>query len=229
MRWRPKPAGWPSYMVSKKQSRGGVAFYWQPPTWARQCGLPLRPEALGTDFAQAKARCVTTSLILNSWHGAQTTALVSRIRPWALSTGWWTSIGPRQNGLKLAAGTRADYERVLTLVTQHKLKDGRKFGDLSLNSITPGAADKIHEQILATESGESTSHSQARNGCLSKSMGCCLPFSSWQSSCTKFQLTRSARLKLSGIFGESSKSRNSRARKKNIAEKWIRNWQSIRS
>ena len=34
------------------------------------------------------------------------------------------------------------------LVSRHKLKDGRRFGELSLRSITPGAADRIHEQLL---------------------------------------------------------------------------------
>ena len=49
---------------------------------------------------------------------------------------------------KLADGTQDDYDRVLALVSGHKLKDGRRFGELSLRSITPGAADKIHEQLL---------------------------------------------------------------------------------
>ena len=39
---------------------------------------------------------------------------------------------------------------VLALVSRHKLKDGRRFGELSLRSITPGAADRIHEQLLVT-------------------------------------------------------------------------------
>ena len=41
-----------------------------------------------------------------------------------------------------------DYDRSLALVSGHKLKDGRRFGELSLRSITPGAADRIHEQLL---------------------------------------------------------------------------------
>jgi integrase len=55
--------------------------------------------------------------------------------------------------LKLADGTRADYDRSLTLVAQHELKDGRKFGGLSLKSITPGVADRIHAQILTAAGG----------------------------------------------------------------------------
>ncbi|MET0528984.1 MAG: hypothetical protein ABW003_11700, partial [Microvirga sp.] len=57
MHWRRKPLGWPEYMVSKTLSCGRVGYYWQPPTWARKRECPLRSEALGTDFSQAKARC----------------------------------------------------------------------------------------------------------------------------------------------------------------------------
>jgi hypothetical protein len=49
---------------------------------------------------------------------------------------------------KLAQGTQIDYDRSLRLVAEHKLKDGRRFGDLALRSITPGAADKIHDNLL---------------------------------------------------------------------------------
>ena len=40
MHWRQKPAGWPEYMVSKTLSRGRVGYYWQPPTWSRETGMP---------------------------------------------------------------------------------------------------------------------------------------------------------------------------------------------
>ena len=51
---------------------------------------------------------------------------------------------------KLAEGTQADYDRSLNLVAKHKLKDGRSFGELSLTSITPGVADRMHEHLLTS-------------------------------------------------------------------------------
>ena len=148
MLWRRKPSGWPEYMVSKTLSQGRVGYYWQPPTWARERGCPLRSEALGTDFSRAKGRCDD---VLNpqfeAWRKKETLSTARAIVgtfDWMLEQ-YKTS--PKWRNL--AAGTRADYDRSLSLVAQHKLKDGRRFGDLSLKSITPGAADRIHEHLRA--------------------------------------------------------------------------------
>ena len=54
---RRKPKGWPSYMAEKKLASGQIAYYWQPPTWARKGGCPVAPEPLGADYADAKRRC----------------------------------------------------------------------------------------------------------------------------------------------------------------------------
>ena len=148
MHWRRKPAGWPEYMVTKTLSRGRVGYYWQPPTWARERECPLQSEALGTDFSRAKARCDD---VLNpqfkAWRKNEITPSAGRSLvgtfDWLLEQ-YKTS--PKWQ--KLAAGTRADYDRSLVLVAQHRLKDGRRFGELSLRSITPGAADRIHEHLL---------------------------------------------------------------------------------
>ena len=37
--------------------------------------------------------------------------------------------------------------RRCSLASQHKLKDGRTFGSLALNSITPGAADRLFDKL----------------------------------------------------------------------------------
>ena len=55
---------------------------------------------------------------------------------------------------RLAPGTRADYDRSLAMVAQHKLKDTRAFGELSLKSITPGVADLLHARLLKGEKGD---------------------------------------------------------------------------
>jgi hypothetical protein len=147
MRWRRKPAGWPEYMVSKILSQGHVGHYWQPPTWARERGCPLHSEALGTDFSQAKARC---DEVLNPQFQAwRKNGSLSAERPVIGTFDWMLEqykTSPKWQ--RLAAGTRADYDRSLKLVAQHKLKDGRRFGDLSLRSITPGVADRIHDHLL---------------------------------------------------------------------------------
>jgi hypothetical protein len=134
-------------MVGKKLSRGTVGYYWQPPTWARGKGCIHRAEALGTDYAEAKRRCDE--------------GLDPQFQAWCQGNGFSPSVcsvgtfswmvaqykaSPKWQSL--TNGTQADYDRVLESVTSHKLKDGRRFGDLALRSITPGAADRLHAQLL---------------------------------------------------------------------------------
>ena len=54
---------------------------------------------------------------------------------------------------KLPAETRSSYDRMLKMVSVLLLKDGRAFGTLTLASITPGAADRLHERIKVNPKG----------------------------------------------------------------------------
>jgi hypothetical protein len=49
---------------------------------------------------------------------------------------------------------------VLHLAANHRLKDGRSFGELSLASITPGVADRLHAKIF--EGGKGNRHRTAK-------------------------------------------------------------------
>ena len=62
-----KPLGWPDYM-EPKPSKGVVRYYWNAPSWARKRGCPIKSEALGSDYAVAKARCDTFfNPLFDSW------------------------------------------------------------------------------------------------------------------------------------------------------------------
>ena len=132
---RRKPLGWPSYLAEKHLSGGRVGYYWQPPTWARKLGCPIKAEALGSDYAEAKRRC---DEILNAQFHAwlRHDEIGDLLRPlpgtflWLIAT---FKASPKY--LKLSSGTRADYDAVLSLVAAHKLKDRRSFGELTLKSI----------------------------------------------------------------------------------------------
>src|SRR5262245_9388605 len=50
--------------------------------------------------------------------------------------------------------TRGHYDAKLKLIADHKLKDGRRFGEMSLRSITPGAADKLYAKLLIGPDGK---------------------------------------------------------------------------
>ena len=62
-----KPPGWPKYMEAKPLA-GGIRYFWNAPTWARKRGCPIKSEALGIDYAAAKARCDDyLNPLFNSW------------------------------------------------------------------------------------------------------------------------------------------------------------------
>jgi hypothetical protein len=145
---RRKPLGWPRYMVTRPLKSGAVAYYWDVPSWAKKNGCTLEIAALGTDYAGAKKRC---DEILNpqfdAWRKREEVA--PPIDHAALATfDWMISIyksSPHYQ--KLAAKTRKSYDAALRLASQYKLKDGRNFGALLLNSITPGTADRLYAKL----------------------------------------------------------------------------------
>jgi hypothetical protein len=145
---RRKPKGWPSYMAEKKLASGHVAYYWQPPTWARKTGCPVQSEPLGTDYAEAKRRC--DDILNPHFHAWLRQDEVSETsRPLRCTFDWLVTVyktSPKY--LKLTPGTQADYDAVLSLVSRHMLQDGRSFGELFLKSISPGAANRLHAKLV---------------------------------------------------------------------------------
>jgi hypothetical protein len=151
---RRKPLGWPRYMVARRLKSGSTAYYWVIPTWAKKNGCVLNIEVLGTDYANAKKRC---DELLNpqfdAWRKREDIALpFGQAAPDSFD--WMVAIyksSPHYQ--KLPAKTRKSYDAALKLASQHPLKDGRKFGMLSLSSITPGAADRLFAKLKERSNG----------------------------------------------------------------------------
>jgi hypothetical protein len=150
-----KPHGWPDLMAAKRLSTGAIGYYWAPPTRARRAGCPVLPEALGADYGAAKQRCDD---VLNphyrSWlakgEGVEpgTERAMRGTFDWMVAT---YKASPKYT--RMPAETRSSYDRMLNMVSVLTLKDGRTFGSLTLPSITPGAADKLHERIKVSPQG----------------------------------------------------------------------------
>ena len=146
---RRKPAGWPKLMVAKRLKNGATAYYWDLPTWAKKKGCTFGSEALGTDYARAKERC---DQVLNpqfdGWlTGSSPEAIVSN-RPAVGTFDWLVSIYkalPKYT--RRPEKTRKSYDAALRLVSQHKLKDGRLFGSLSIPSIKPATVDVLFDKL----------------------------------------------------------------------------------
>jgi hypothetical protein len=150
---RHKPAGWPKLMVAKRLKTGATAYYWDVPTWAEKKGCTLGSEALGGDYALAKQRC---DEVLNpqfdSWRVGGSASVVMSNRPAAGTFDWMVSIYkslPKYT--RRPERTRKSYDSAIWLVSQHKLKDGRPFGTLSIASIKPATTDVLFDKLRIVE------------------------------------------------------------------------------
>jgi hypothetical protein len=147
-----KPVGWPKYMRAKRLSQGLEAYFWEPPTWARKQGCPVRAEALGHDYATAKRRCDET---LNpQFHSWRTRSSIPNQGPAEGTFDWMVAIYKQNRKYtSLPARTIKDIDRALAHASKYPLNDGCNFGTLQLTSITPGAADKLFERLRLKEDG----------------------------------------------------------------------------
>ena len=154
MRRRRKPLGWPRYMVTRQLKSGAVGFYWVPPTWAKRDGCILGVEALGTDYGDAKKRCdELLNPQLDAWRKrGEVAPTLDRATPGTFD--WMVTVyksSPQYQNL--LPKTRKDYDSALRLVSEYTLKNGRSFGNLELQSITPGAVDRLFEQLKKRSGG----------------------------------------------------------------------------
>lgn len=150
---RRKPVGWPKLMAPRRLKSGVTAYYWVPPTWAVKAGCKMRSEALGTDYAEAKRRC---DELLNPHFDAWRTRDERPSRDNNATAGtfdWMAAVAKSSPKWPKRPATAKSYDASLRLVSEYVLKDGRKFGSLTLKSITPDAADRLYEKLKQKADG----------------------------------------------------------------------------
>jgi hypothetical protein len=149
---RRKPLGWPRYMRAKHLQGGLVAYFWEPPTWARRRDCPAHAEPLGTDYGAAKQRCDDVlNPQLDVW---RTGGEIPEPQVGPGTFDWMVSVyktNPKYKDKPLR--TRKSIDAALALVAKHTLKDGRTFGVLALSSITPGVADRLFAKLKMKPGG----------------------------------------------------------------------------
>ena len=150
---RRKPFGFPPLMTGKRLKAGKTAYYWSPPTRARQAGCPVQAEALGSDYGSAKQRC---DQVLNPQYLAwlkegdfdPSVALMRGTFDWMVSI-----YKQSRQYKKLPTETQSSYDRMLALVSKVPLRDQRTFGILALQGISPAAADNLFEKLKINPKG----------------------------------------------------------------------------
>jgi hypothetical protein len=147
-----KPIGWPKLMVAKRLKTGAVAYYWDAPSWAKKNGCTLSSEALGGDYAAAKQRC---DELLNpqfdAWRNDDSASITFN-HPQVGTFDWLVATYkalPKYG--RRPEKTRKSYDSALRLVSQYRLKDGRRFGSVSIASIKPATADVLFDKLRVVE------------------------------------------------------------------------------
>jgi hypothetical protein len=147
-----KPANWPRYMQAAKLKGGAVAYYWNKPSWARECSLPR--EALGQDYAVAIDKARVCNDVFDAWRrrarGLEDVDGPERPSARIGTVDWliWV-FQSSEKYKKCDPGTRANYDAGLALIANFLRKSGRRFGETALTEIAPRHADQLHERLVA--------------------------------------------------------------------------------
>lgn len=134
-------------MVAKRLASGACGYYWQSPGSARERGFKVESEALGTNYGEALARAGALNAALDAWragdeHGGKVAGTVSwMLAAYRTSTSFLDFVGER---------ARPEDYRHMKIIEELELKNGEKFGNLSLMTITQAAADKLYERLRSS-------------------------------------------------------------------------------
>jgi hypothetical protein len=135
--------------MEAKHSASGLHYYWNAPSWARKRGFPITSEALGTDYAAAKARCDDfLNPSLDSWRTGGASDELAKPRALVGTFDWAIAVYKADKKYtRRPARTRVDYDRALNDVAGYTLKDGRRFGSLNVKSVNARAVDRLYEKL----------------------------------------------------------------------------------
>lgn len=142
----------PRYVL-RKVSAAGVRFYFNVPAWARAQGCPLRNEPLGGDYRAAVERAETVLLpAFDSWRSGGATDAPAREIAKAGTLDWlFAEYRADRRFTSLDVRTRRTHEGGFRLVGDHRMKDGRRLGEVALAAITTAVADALYGKLLVVK------------------------------------------------------------------------------
>ena len=137
----------PRYVL-RKPVKGGWAYFFNVPMWARKAGCPVGNEPLGTDYAAAVQRAET--VLLAGFDAWRTGDAEGKAIGAATGTLDWVFAEYRADRrfTKLDPKTQRNHEIGFALVGGHALKDGRRLGEVQLTAINTAVADAVYERLL---------------------------------------------------------------------------------
>jgi hypothetical protein len=139
----------PRYVRRKPLSGGTWAYFFDAPTWARRADCPVHNEALGTEYDAAVKRAETVLLpAFDEWRSGGATDKAQRMAKVDTLDWLFAEFRADRRFAKLDPGTKRVHETGFKIVGQHVLKDGRRFGQANLISITTSVTDALYEKLL---------------------------------------------------------------------------------
>jgi hypothetical protein len=133
----------PRYVL-RKLSKAGWAYFFNPPTWARAAGCPVKAEALGRDYDAAVRRAETILLPqLDALHGDEDAASTSLTLDWVFA-----EYRADRRYAKLDVRTRRNHESGLRLIGHYAMKDGQRLGTMPLAPLPTAVTDVLYEKLL---------------------------------------------------------------------------------
>ncbi|MBW7970092.1 hypothetical protein [Bradyrhizobium sp. BR 10289] len=141
----------PRYCRQKLLTNNTVAYYFSPPSWARRQGCELRPEPLGSDYANAVERVEQVLLpAFESWRSQGLSDIIP-VSPEPGTFDWLVGVfQAHQKWAELDSNTQRLYRRSLELFASHELKDGNRAGSKKLSDFTKAFVDAVYGKLLVT-------------------------------------------------------------------------------
>jgi hypothetical protein len=138
----------PRYVL-RKPVRGGRAYFFNVPMWARKAGCPVKNEPLGTDHAKAVERAETLLLpAFDSWRTGGKSDAVPTGATFGTLDWVFAEYRADRRYAKLDTRTKRNHEVGFRLVGGHVLKDGRKLGSIRVTAIDTAVVDALYEKLL---------------------------------------------------------------------------------
>ncbi|HEX7881946.1 MAG TPA: hypothetical protein VF499_04320 [Afipia sp.] len=131
---------------------GECAYFFEPPTWARNEGCPVDAEALGPDYAAAVARAESVLLpAFDSWRSGGLTDMVPA-SPVPGTFDWLVGVfKANYRWSEIDFKTQRLYGQGLALFANYELTDGSRAGSKQIADFTKAFVDAVYSDLLVVE------------------------------------------------------------------------------
>jgi hypothetical protein len=135
-------------MIEKRLGNSRRAYYWNPPSRDIARGFTLSREALGNEYGRAIERANALNQHLDDWRACRETSPIEEARRNYGTVAWLFDRYLKSSSYeRVAERSRYEYRRAMKRIEDTPTKTGGVVADLPVQSISPGAVDKIYAKL----------------------------------------------------------------------------------